>query len=384
MKKSLLAVAVAAALPAFAHAQSSITLYGVADVGIEYSNDDANASAGGRGDSGVRLRDGTQTPSRFGIRGVEDLGGGLRAVFNIENRFSIDTGSTTGGGSVDAAAGGTRFWNGIAIVGLEGGWGRLTLGRNYTPIFYAIQGNDYSSYTMYNNWAGYTFAPNVASPIPGGSVQGPIRADNQIQYRSPTFGGLTLWATYAPGENLGGPAAPGGPLPGAVAGSGDLYGIALGWQLGGLYIAGGYHSFDVTPTVPAAAVLEDIAVITAGYRFSSFGLSVGYSQQNFAQVAGGSPSVETIFGSAFLNLGRGQLIANVHQVETSGFAAATTVRNTDGLQWGLSYLLPLSKRTSTYITYGQNDYSPSSLAPAGAAGLVDSATRVAVGIRHNF
>ena len=367
MKKSLLAVAVAAALPAFAQAQSSITLYGVADVGIEYSNDDANATAAGPGDSGVRLRDGTQTPSRFGVRGVEDLGGGLRAVFNIENRFSIDTGSTTGGANVDSLAGGTRFWNGIAIVGLEGGWGRLTFGRNYTPIFYAIQGNDYSSYTFYNNWAGFTGNPNVASPVPGGTVQGPIRQDNQIQYRSPTFGGLTLWAAYAPGETLVGPAA-------AAAPSGDMFGVSLGWQLGGLYIAGGYHSFDVAAT--AAGALEDVATITAGYRFSGFGLSVGYSQLNFLAAAG-SPSVNTIFGSAFVNLGRGQLILNVASVETDGFLAAGAV-NDSTLQYGVSYLLPLSKRTSTYITYGQNDYSNGGL-PA-----VDSATRVAVGIRHNF
>lgn len=373
MKKSLLALAVAAALPGFAQAQSSVTLYGVADVGVEFSNDEANTLAGSAtlGDSGVRLRDGTQTPSRFGIRGVEDLGGGLRAVFNIENRFSIDSGFTTGGvaGAADAtaagaAAGADRFWNGIAIVGLEGSWGRLTLGRNYTPIFYAIQGNDFSSYTMYNNWAGYSAAPVVGgAAVAGGSVQGPIRLDNQIQYRSPTFGGLTIWATYAPGEALTTVA----PV------SGDIFGISAGWQLGGLYIAGGYHSIDSAAT--AAGALEDVAVVTAGYRFSSFGISVGYSQQNFVATAG-SPTIDTIFGSAFLRLGPGQIIANVYQVETDGFA---TIRNTDGLQFGVSYLLPLSKRTSTYITYGQNDYSPSA-----STLVLDGATRVAIGIRHNF
>lgn len=387
MKKSLLAVAVAAALPAFAQAQSSVTLYGLVDAAIEYSNSNANGTAAGAGDSGLRLINGGQTGSRLGVRGVEDLGGGLRAVFTIEHRFSVDTGETGGGNittlpGVAAAGQNNKFWNGQAWVGLQSSWGQVTAGRQYTPIFWAILPNDFTGYLFYNNWAGYsgTTAANVSA------VQGPIRLDNSVSYRSPTFGGLTVYATYAFGENLTNSVANGA----NVAGSGDVWGIAAGWQLGGLYIGGGYHSFDQKSFIAApgtglnsvAQAFEDVLVITAGYRFGSFGLSVGYSDINFigTPAFGASPNAETLFMSAFLNLGPGTIYLNAAQVEASGFSG---LRNSDGLQLGLSYLWPLSKRTSWYVTLGANDLSPLQSTAAGTY-LLDSQQRAAIGIRHNF
>jgi predicted porin len=386
MKKSLLAVAVAAALPAFAQAQSSVTLYGLVDAAIEYSNSNANGSGAGAGDSGLRLINGGQTQSRFGIRGVEDLGGGLKAVFTLEHRLSVDTGDTAGGNAFVLPGGSTvtsnqKFWNGQAFVGLQSGWGQITAGRQYTPIFWAILPNDFTGYLFYNNWAAYSSSSQNV-----GAVQGPIRLDNSVSYRSPTFGGLTVYATYAFGENLSNSAANGS----AVAGSGDVWGIAAGWQLGGLYIGGGYHSFDQKVFQAATGsglssvnqAFEDVLVITAGYRFGSFGLSVGYSELNFIGSAafGTSPAAETIFMSAFLNLGPGTIYLNAANVEASGFAG---LRNDSGLQLGLSYLMPLSKRTSWYVTLGMNDLSGlQSTAPTTY--LLDSQQRVAVGIRHNF
>ena len=385
MKKSLLAVAVAAALPAFAQAQSSVTLYGLVDAAIEWSNDNANGSgASGAGDSGLRLINGGQTGSRFGIRGVEDLGGGLKAVFAIEHRLSVDTGETGGGNILTlpgAAATGqnNKFWNGQAFVGLQSGWGQLTMGRQYTPIFWAILPNDFTGYLFYNNWAGYSSTANNV-----GAVQGPIRLDNSIAYRSPTFGGLTVYATYAFGENLSNSPVNGS----AVAGSGDVWGLAAGWQLGGLYIGGGYHSFDqkvftATGTVTSVTqAFKDVAVITVGYRFTNFGLSLGYSELNFIGSAafGGSPSASTVFGSAFLKLGPGTAYLNAAMVDAAGFNGT---RNDSGLQIGLSYLMPLSRRTSWYVTWGQNDLSGLQ-STAATTYLLDSQTRVAVGLRHNF
>jgi predicted porin len=381
MKKSLLAVAVAAALPAFAQAQSSVTLYGLVDAAIEYSNDSAN---GAPGESGLRLINGGQTGSRFGIRGVEDLGGGLKAVFAIEHRLNVDTGETGGGNittlpGVAASGQNNKFWNGQAFVGLQAGWGQITAGRQYTPIFWAIQPNDFTGYLFYNNWAAFS---STSSNV--GAVQGPIRLDNSIAYRSPTFGGLTVYATYAFGENLSNSAVNGS----SVAGTGDVWGLAAGWRLGGLYIGGGYHSFDNkvftgTGTVSSVAqAFESVTVLTAGYRFSNFGLSIGYSELAFTgSVAfGRSPSAESIFGSAFLNLGPGTIYLNVANVEASGFTGA---RNDSGLQIGLSYLMPISKRTSWYVALGMNDLSGLQSA-APTTYLLDDQMRVAVGIRHNF
>jgi predicted porin len=364
MKKSLLAVAVAAALPALAQAQSSVTLYGILDANVEYSNDDANSiisatnGAVVAGDTTIRLNSGLQSGSRFGVRGVEDLGGGLKAIFTIEHRLSVDTGNTAGGGF---QTGNGQFWNGQAWVGLEGGWGRLTAGRQYTPIFWALLPADFAGYGFYNNWAGFT--GTGFGPI---TPQGPIRLDNSLAYRSPTFGGLTVYATYAFGEATSGAATNG-----FGGGSGDIMGIAAGWQLGGLYLAAGYHAIDND----AAGSLETVLAATASYKFSSFGLSVGYVQGEFV----GPGEVSNLMGSAFLNIGPGSLIVNAILIDPSGFAG---LRNGSDLQLGVAYTMPISKRTNWYVAFGMNDVS--GLQPTASTTSLDNAMRAAVGIRHQF
>lgn len=118
MKKSLIAFAALATIAGAASAQSSVTLYGRVDLSINKPTGSANKNiSNGSG-------------SRFGVRGVEDLGGGMSAFFNIEHRYSADTGAMT-----DAA----RMWGGRSIVGLQGGFGKITLGREYTTAFLGSQ-----------------------------------------------------------------------------------------------------------------------------------------------------------------------------------------------------------------------------------------------------
>ena len=378
MKKSLLAVAVAAALPTFAQAQSSVTLFGLLDASVEYSNDQANATVAGgvvtEGKSGLRLKNGVAYGSRFGVRGSEDLGGGLRAIFTLEHRLDIDTGDTSGGSGL--VAGNQKFWNGQAWVGLSGGWGQLTAGRQYTPIFWMLIPADFSSYGYYNNWAAVT-GSNVG--VAGALItQGPIRLDNSLAYRSPTFGGLTVYATYAFGENLQNAGLPTGK---DAVGTGDVWGLAAGWQLGGLYLGAGYHSIDsksVSATVNPVA-FKDVLAATASYKFANFGLSLGYTNINLRQPGGVEPSISNIMVSAFANIGPGILIANVIQREFSDFTGA---RNDSGLNIGLTYRMPLSKRTDWYIAYGLDDVS--GIQPTTATTLIDSQNRIAVGVRHLF
>jgi predicted porin len=367
MKKSLLAVAVAAALPALALAQSNVTMYGILDANIEYANDDfaqtqlPAGTAAGTGEAHVRLNQGLQSGSRLGFRGVEDIGGGLKGIFTIEHRLNLDTAEVTQG---------AKFWGGQAWVGLEGGWGRATLGRQYTPLFWALLPADFTGYAFYNNWAGGS--PFVPTTGGASTVQGPIRLDNQLAYRSPTMGGFTVYAAYAFGEvpnvdTAGTPAA-------GFAGN-DIYGVAATWQLGGFYLGGGYHKVqDVrTGTGAPACFFEDVAAATVSYKTAGWGLSLGYSMLGFS----GTGEVENLLASAFLSLGGGSLVANVIQIEPTGFAGTT---NDSALQWGLAYHRPISKRTNWYVAYGANDLSP--LAAPGAATL--DPMRAAVGVRHLF
>jgi len=396
MKKSLLAVAVAAALPTFAQAQSSITMFGILDASVEYSDAQANSSIAGatqavqRGEDGFRVNSGTQSGSRFGIRGVEDIGGGLKGIFTLEHRLDISTGETQGGNvfllpGASNTSFNNKFWNGQAWVGVETRFGNITMGRQYTPIFWALLPADFSVYGFYNNWAGLSGTNvGVASP------QGPIRLDNSVSYKSPTMGGLTVWATYAFGENLTN--NPAGATPGSsTAGSGDVWGVAAGWQLGGLYLAAGYHSIDQKAWGTAAGAntaTESVLAATASYKFQNFGVSVGYTEIGFKQISGNEPTISSILLGAFANLGPGTLfvnatlldVSNLNVYSTSG--TATLASGGDTLQLGVAYSIPLSKRTNWYAAYGLNDVS--NLQPASAATKIDGANRFSIGLRHLF
>jgi len=400
MKKSLLAVAVAAALPTFAQAQSSITMFGILDASVEYSDAQANATLTGtlpaqsvqNGEGGFRLNSGLQSGSRFGIRGVEDIGGGLKGIFTIEHRLDISTGDTQGG-QIFLVPGGAnsttnnKFWNGQAWVGLETGFGNITMGRQYSPIFWALIPADFTAYGFYNNWAGFSGTNlNVAS------TQGPFRLDNSIAYKSPTMGGLTVYATYAFGENLSkNPATSSSPGSDTV-GSGDIWGIAAGWQLGGLYLAAGYHNIDSKPWSTTAAggntAAQSVLAAAASYKFTNFGLSVGYTEVAFKQISGNEPKLTNILFSGFANLGPGTLFVNAAMLDVSDLrvynaaGVSTSAAGGSGLQLGVAYSVPLSKRTNWYAAYGLNDVSALQL--PNATSKIDSANRFSIGVRHLF
>ena len=131
MKKSLIVLAALGAFTSVASAQSSVTLYGRVDLSVaKYAGTEAKSMTNGSG-------------SRFGVRGVEDLGGGLSAFFNLEHRYNADTGAQTAGPIAASATSNAaplgRFWHGRSIVGLQGGFGKVTLGREYTTSFLMSQ-----------------------------------------------------------------------------------------------------------------------------------------------------------------------------------------------------------------------------------------------------
>ncbi|WP_454723381.1 MULTISPECIES: porin [Cupriavidus] len=173
MKMKLFAAAVAALAAGGAYAQSSVTLYGVADAGIEYTN---HATVGKTGNNNsFRLTSGNQSGSRWGLRGIEDLGGGLKGIFVLESGFSIDSG-TSGQGS--------RLFGRQAFVGLQSQYGQLTLGRHQTPFYdFGLIYDPMAISTRYSIGAQDNYI-------------GASRADNSVKYIG-TFSGLTVQALYS-------------------------------------------------------------------------------------------------------------------------------------------------------------------------------------------
>ncbi|MFJ2987716.1 porin [Collimonas sp. NPDC087041] len=185
MKKSLIALAVLGAIAGAAQAQSSVTIYGIIDTGVVYSNPVLNTTTGNTG-SKFSVNSGVIQGSRLGFKGVEDLGGGLKALFQLEAGFSNDT------GALQSDAGTTTLFRRKSVVGLGGNFGSVLLGRQ-TDIL-----DDVSQWTSVQDFGGVTGAVGHNLDRLEGT-----RTDNSIRYNTPDVSGFTASAIYGFGETAG-------------------------------------------------------------------------------------------------------------------------------------------------------------------------------------
>jgi predicted porin len=203
MKRTSMRQAAVAALlagtAAAAVAQSSVTLYGIIDAGIQTRNRAATAN-----DSLTEVRSGNLSPSIWGFKGQEDLGSGLKAFFNLEGHFASDTGAQTTGPGF-----GAQIFRRQANVGISGDWGTLTLGRQYSPAIIATMGVEPRAYK--EQFSGlYVWAYNqLAAPgnafgagSNGGNDVG-VFIGNALQYTH-QLGPVWLGVGYSLGEVAGG------------------------------------------------------------------------------------------------------------------------------------------------------------------------------------
>lgn len=170
MKITSMALAAAAlATAGTAAAQSNVTLYGIMDAGIEYVN-----HAGANGGGAARLVSGGKNTSRWGLRGSEDLGGGLKGIFNLESGIAIDT------GRLDTD---NTLFDRRAVVGLAGSFGQVVFGRTFTTTYDFMLPYDPMGYAPNYSWA-------TSSTATGDRKDGLFsRASNAVRYDG-TFGGL--------------------------------------------------------------------------------------------------------------------------------------------------------------------------------------------------
>lgn len=179
MKKISAAVAVFAGLAAtVAHAQSSVTLYGLIDAGIAYTN---NVRKGGSQGALVQATSGNINGSRFGLRGSEDLGGGLKAVFVLENGYNVQNGKLGQN---------SRMFGRQAFVGLSSNqFGTLTLGRQYDSLVDFV--------APLSGTAGTFGDTGFAHPFDNDNLNHSVRMSNAVKYTSTSYGGLKFGGLYA-------------------------------------------------------------------------------------------------------------------------------------------------------------------------------------------
>src|SRR5262245_7143800 len=201
MKRIALVAALAAAFAAPAFAQSSVTVYGRLNTSLEYQKNNPNNPGN---DSQTVLQN---NASRIGFKGVEDLGGGLKADFYLEHRFNSDTGAVTNP---------TAFWAGDTWVGLAGNFGWFRMGRITSAAYYASA--DYVS--MHNHDTG-TSEDKLYDYI--------TRNQNKLSWLSPSFAGATAELQYSLPE---GAAAPN---------NHETYELAVNYDVGALHAGLGWQ-----------------------------------------------------------------------------------------------------------------------------------------------
>ncbi|AIO74096.1 porin [Burkholderia multivorans] len=242
MNKTLIVAAAAASFATVAHAQSSVTLYGVLDAGITYQSNVASKSLWSMG-SGI-------DQSRFGLRGSEDLGGGLKAIFTLESGFGIGNGRLANNGGM---------FNRQAFVGLSSQYGTVTLGRQYDSV------QDYlAPLSATGSWGGTYFAHPLN--IDNLSTNNGYAANNSIKFTSANYAGLQFGGTYSFSNNQN-------------FGNNRAYSGGVSYQFQGLRIGGAYAQANnpESLTNPNGALGDDTFLGGRGGRVRTYGAGVGYA-----------------------------------------------------------------------------------------------------------
>ena len=338
MFRSLTVAGVLLALAGTALAQqasSEVTLYGIVDVDLTYGRGSLTTlrSLGNSGLSG----------SRLGVRGVEDLGGGLRASFVLEHGFAPDTGSAT-----------AVFWNRLTYVALGSTQlGEIQFGRMYTPTFLVHAGYD-------------AFGPQgaAAQQVLFGSAEilqpTNIRANNAVNYLTPaSLGGFVLHAMVAAGEG---------------AATGKYTGVR------GAY-AGGPLSVDLALGRFYDASIGDLKSITLGGRYKLDNLTL-YALHDRANSGRSTDSKGTQVSMAY-TLGVTELKASVAQSERTNAAGASSGTTR---RYGVGAVYYLSRRTALYTSLARvaNSNGAATVLNGATTAANQGATGIDIGVRHAF
>ena len=339
MKKSLIALAVAGAFaaPAFA-ATSNVDVYGQIRFSIDTTDSDVVANEKWAI---------TDRVSRIGFKGSEDLGGGLKAVWQIEQQLNIDTADQAAGGATVVSHSALRN----TFVGLSGGFGTVLVGRHDTP--YKLGG---SADLFADTAADAQGSAGVIGYKTTGGLGFDVRADNALAYISPTFSGFHFAAAVIPGE-AGGTAADG---------LMDAYSLVGVYENGPLKATLAYE--DHNDLVDEKAWKANVA-----YAMGDLKLGATYEKQSDTGGTAGNDSKAWLVSAAY-GMGPITLMAQYGSRDHDGTAVGTSL---DRFTVGAGYAL--SKRTNVYAAYNMDE----SNAVGSTSNNVDTDT-FTMGLNHSF
>ncbi|CAD6561920.1 Outer membrane porin protein [Paraburkholderia hiiakae] len=386
MKKSLLATALLSAFAISAHAQSSVTLYGLIDTGLVYTNNQF-------GHSNWQLNSSSTQNTVFGLKGSEDLGGGLHAIFKLEQGFLLNNGAQAFSG----LGFGSQAW-----VGLQSDpYGTLTFGRQFDVM------NDLVGplTAEFNTWGGSLAAhPFENDNLAANSVV----INNSVKYASPTWYGVTFETMYSFSNKAGDFA------------NNRSYGFAVSYSQGPLNLAAGYLQFNNAGTGSGAVNTSDTSAnfvaerqrvwsLGGNYTYGPATVGLVWSHSQIDNVAGvysfgtgtylgsNDDSAGSLAGSLRLD----NFEANVKYALTTAWSVSGAYTYTHGAYngsnpgWNTAMLqtdYAISKRTDFYL---EGVYQNVHGAPEGSVlshamintlspSSTDTQVAVTVGMRHAF
>jgi predicted porin len=357
MNKKLVALAVAGvfALPLAAQAQSTnVTLYGIVDLGVRV---DRTQNAG----TLMRIEDGIESGNRIGLKGSEDLGGGLKANFLLETGIQADTGGFTQG---------NLPWGRQTWVSMSGGFGEVKMGRMYATEFNQLAGVDPFGYGLLGHVANI-YVANM------------IRKNNAVEYTTPAMGGMVVQVQYtgnlSANESMSNPKDVGRNL-----------GVRLNYAAGAFSVGGSFETLDVGPANRRHFTLNGT------FNLGVAKLAASVMSAKCTHSGCGSFAIDDRYWllGATMPMGNGSLFATIANRDMRGTSL------TDSTMFAVGYDYNLSKRTNIYASVARMNNKQGEVAGVtvgGILGLSDSSnggvtgngagydpSAFAVGVRHKF
>ena len=385
MKKTLIAFAALSAIAGAAQAQSTVTLYGLLDANLQSLKTNVNNGGVIQNLTQVRQDAGALNGSRWGMRVREDLGGGLAAIGNLESGVNLDTGASGQGG---------LLFGRRANVGLTGGFGTVTIGRNtssYDDVSgdHAMMGQSIFDPSNTNNG-------NLGAAVGGlsNSMNAPVRTataanavnflsrnttwlgygtrfNNSVKYISPNFGGFTGSLMYAFNEDKT-----------ATTSATKSVSANLKFANGPLVVSGGYQSEGITAFAGSGAkpALEN-TLLSVSYNLGVAKIGAGFNRAKYKDISSTSAiAAQKEYNlSVAVPLGATTISAGIAQGKGDTLGRSTG--------YGLQALYSMSKRTTLYTgvqstkQYEGVAAAVRTLTPAASVGRVQT---FGVGVRHTF
>jgi predicted porin len=329
MRKTLIALAVLGTAAGVAHAQSNVTIYGVVDTGYIK-------------ETGRSWRMGSNVDNRIGFRGTEDLGGGLKATFQLERRFDLNDGTIGNNGVPRYRGPGDRGvdWDGAANMGLAGDWGAVRFGRVNNLATETIR-----KFDPFNQFG-------VGSMV--WSTQRQARISNSVRYDSPNWSGFSFGASWTlkdatkPGPSL---ASPGG-------NDNQGFGVNLSYDNGPLALTA---NFDRRADSNSSRLWN----LGGAYKFGDAKVSLLYENTRDKGSVSGTPlswgignvskQQNWLLGLAW-GIGPGELDASVQYFRVKDHISVTPDGSKSNWKYALGYTYNLSKRTSAYAQASYSKY----------------------------